>query len=70
MIQGQGRLQREFFRYYGYADSEINDELRRRRLMTLTMLYEWSDLRRYAIRLRPEAVNYSLSELERAIWSF
>lgn len=69
MIQGQGNLQREFFRAFGYADSEINDELRKR-LMLLTMFYEYSDLRRYAIRLRPEAVNYSLDELERAIWNF
>ncbi len=69
MIQGQGDLQREFFRAYGYLDSEINDEFRKR-LMLLTMFYEWSDLRRYAIRLRPEAVDYSLLELEKAIWNF
>ncbi len=69
MIQGQGNLQREFFRAFGYADSEINDELRKR-LMLLTMFYEYSDLRRYATRLRPEAVDYSLDELERAIWDF
>jgi hygromycin-B 7''-O-kinase len=69
MIQGQGNLQREFFRAYGYTNSEINDELRKR-LMLLTMFYECSDLRRYAIRLRPEAVDYSLLELEQAIWNF
>jgi aminoglycoside phosphotransferase len=69
MIQGQGDLQREFFRFYGYDDSEINENLRKR-LMLLTMFYEWSDLRRYAIRLRPEAVDYSLLELEKAIWNF
>ncbi len=69
MIQGQGDLQREFFRAYGYADSEIDEGLRKR-LMLLTMFYECSDLRRYAVRLRPEAVDYSLLELERAIWSF
>lgn len=69
MIQGQGNLQREFFRLFGYADSQI-DETLRKRLMLLTMFYEWSDLRRYAIRLRPEAVDYSLDELERAIWNF
>ena len=69
MIQGQGNLQREFFRAYGYADSEINEQLRKR-LMLLTMFYECSDLRRYAIRLRPEAVDYSLLELEQAIWNF
>lgn len=69
MIQGQGELQREFFRAYGYADDEINEELRKRQML-LTMFYECSDLRRYAIRLRPEAVEYSLLELERAIWNF
>lgn len=69
MIQGQGALQREFFRAYGYAEGEINEELRKR-LMLLTMFYEYSDLRRYAIRLRPAAIDYSLDELERAIWNF
>lgn len=69
MIQGQGELQREFFRAYGYADSDINEELRRR-LMLLTILYECSSLKKYALRLKPEAVNYSLNELERAIWNF
>jgi len=69
MIQGQGSLQREFFRAFGYAENEISDELRTR-LMLLTMFYECSDLRRYAVRLRPEAVDYSLLELERAIWNF
>jgi hypothetical protein len=69
MIQGQGNLQREFFRAFGYSDSEINEEMRKR-LMLLTMFYEWSDLRRYAIRLHPDAVEYSLLELERAIWNF
>lgn len=69
MIQGQGDVQREFFRFFDYTDSEIDDTMRRR-LMLLTCFYEWSDLRRYAIRLRPEAVDYSLEELEKAIWSF
>jgi Ser/Thr protein kinase RdoA (MazF antagonist) len=69
MIQGQGELQREFFRAYGYADSEMDEELRRR-LMLLTILYECSNLKKYALRLRPEAVNYTLEELERAIWNF
>lgn len=69
IIQGQGNLQREFFRSYGYADSDL-DETFRRRLMMLTMLYETSDLRRYALRLNPEAVDYSLDELEKGIWSF
>jgi aminoglycoside phosphotransferase (APT) family kinase protein len=69
MIQGQGDLQREFFRFFDYPDAEINETMRRR-LMLLTCFYEWSDLRRYAIRLRPEAVKYSLGELEQAIWNF
>jgi hygromycin-B 7''-O-kinase len=69
MIQGQGELQREFFRAYGYKDREIDAELRRR-LMLMTILYECADLRRYALRLKPEAVNFTLDELERAIWSF
>ncbi|HLM00550.1 MAG TPA: aminoglycoside phosphotransferase family protein [Pyrinomonadaceae bacterium] len=69
MIQGQGELQREFFRAYGYGDGEIN-EILRRRLMLLTVLYECSNLRKYALRLRPEAVDLSLDELERAIWNF
>ena len=69
MFQGQGDLQREFFRRYGYADADINEEMRRR-MMMLTILYEFSSLRRYAERLSPEAMNLSLEELERAIWSF
>jgi len=69
MIQGQGELQREFFRAYGYKEKDINETLRRR-LMLLTILYDCSDLRRYALRLKPEAVDYTLDELERAIWTF
>ena len=69
MIQGERVLQREFLRAYGYADSDLNENMRTR-LMMLTLLYETSDLRRYALRLRPEAVDYTLDELERAIWSF
>jgi len=69
MLQGERNLQREFFRAYGYADADL-DAAMRRRLMMLTMLYETSDLRRYAMRLRPDAVDLSLDELERAIWSF
>ena len=69
MVQGQDELQREFFRAYGYRDDEIDLNLRRR-LMLLTLLYECSSLKRYALRLRPDAVNLSLKELERAIWNF
>lgn len=69
MIQGQRDVQREFFKAYGYADSELDEDFRRR-LMMLTMLYETSDLRRYAVRLKPEAVDYTLETLEKSIWSF
>ncbi len=69
IIQGERDLQREFFRAYGYSDADMNEEMRRR-LMMLTMLYETSDLRRYATRLRPDAVDLDLYQLEKAIWSF
>lgn len=69
MIQGQGEIQREFLLAYGYKADEINVELRRR-LMLLTILYEQSNLRKYALRLRPEAIRYTLDELEKNIWSF
>jgi aminoglycoside phosphotransferase (APT) family kinase protein len=69
MIQGQGDLQREFFQAYGYAESEINIDLRRR-MMLLTIIYEHSSLRRYAERLGPGAQSLTLDELERAIWNF
>ena len=69
MIQGQGNLQREFFKSYGYSESDL-DESFRKRLMLMTILYECSDLRRYALRLKPEAVNFSLDKLEKGIWSF
>jgi hygromycin-B 7''-O-kinase len=69
MMQGQTEIQREFFKSYGYTESEL-DETMRKRMMMLTMLYETSDLRRYALRLKPEAVDFSLEELEKGIWSF
>jgi aminoglycoside phosphotransferase len=69
IMQGQAEIQREFFKGYGYAENEL-DETFRKRLMMLTMLYETSDLRRYAIRLNPEAVEYSLEKLEKEIWNF
>jgi hypothetical protein len=69
MIQGQSKLQREFFKAYGYAESELDESLRKR-LMLLTILYECSDLRRYAMRLTPEAIDFSFEKLEKAIWSF
>lgn len=69
ILQGERDLQREFLRAYGYANAEMDEEMRRR-LMMLTMLYETADLRRYAMRLRPDAVELDLYDLERAIWSF
>lgn len=69
MLQGQGELQREFFRAYGYRDDEINDELRTR-MFLLTMLYEYSSLARYCARLGIDPMDYRLGELERAIWNF
>lgn len=69
MFQGQGEIQREFFTSYGYAKNDL-DEAMRKRLMMLTMLYETADLRRYAMRLKPEAVDFSLDKLEKGIWSF
>ena len=69
MIQGKRELQRAFFLAYGYREIDLDLNFRAR-LMTLTILYECSDLRRYALRLRPEAVNYTLAELEQAIWAF
>lgn len=69
MFQGQSEIQREFFKSYGYAENDLNERMRKR-LMMLTMLYETADLRRYALRLKPEAVEFSLDELEKQIWSF
>jgi hygromycin-B 7''-O-kinase len=69
MIQGQGDLQRELFRAYGYKESEINVDMRRR-LMLLTILYEHSSLRRYAERLERGSEMLTLEELEKAIWNF
>lgn len=69
MMQGQAEIQREFFLSYGYKESEL-DEFLRRRLMLLTILYECSNLQKYALRLKPEAVDFTLDELERAIWNF
>ena len=61
MVQGQGGLQREMFRAYGYADKDI-DETLRRRLMLLTVLYECSNLKKYALRLSPEAADYTFDQ--------
>lgn len=69
MVQGNRELQRVLFSAYGYPDAQIDQNLRAR-LMLLTILYECSDLRRYALRLKPEAADFTLDELERAIWAF
>jgi hygromycin-B 7''-O-kinase len=69
MTQGSSQLQRAFLLAYGYKESDLDLSLRAR-LMLLTVLYECSDLRKYAMRLTPEAVNFTLNELEAAIWTF
>jgi hygromycin-B 7''-O-kinase len=69
MVQGDGELQRALLLAYGYAEAELDVELRAR-LMLLTVLYECSDLCKYALRLAPEAIDLTLDELERAIWTF
>lgn len=69
MVQGRRELQREMLLAYGYSEAELDLHLRAR-LMLLTVLYECSDLRKYALRLAPEAVNLTLDELEAAIWTF
>ncbi len=69
MLQGDRELQRVFLLAYGYKESQLDLNLRAR-LMLLTVLYECSNLRKYALRLMPEAVNFTLDELEAAIWAF
>lgn len=69
MMQGRRELQRALLLAYGYDESELDLRLRQR-LMLLTVLYECSDLRKYALRLAPNAVHLSLAELETAIWKF
>lgn len=69
MVQGNRELQRAFLLAYGYQESQLDMSLRAR-LMLLTILYECSDLRKYALWLMPEAVNFTLDELEAAIWTF
>jgi hygromycin-B 7''-O-kinase len=69
MVQGSAELQRAMLLAYGYAEAELDMNLRAR-LMLLTILYECSDLRKYALRLAPEAVHLTLEELEAAIWRF
>jgi hygromycin-B 7''-O-kinase len=69
MVQGSRQLQRAILLAYGYKESELDLSLRAR-LMLLSVLYECSDLRKYAMRLTPEAVDFTLNELEAAIWTF
>jgi len=69
MLQGDGELQKELLLAYGYTAAELDIELRAR-LMLLTVLYECSDLRKYALRLAPAAIHLTLDELEQAIWTF
>ncbi|MDQ3821102.1 MAG: aminoglycoside phosphotransferase family protein, partial [Acidobacteriota bacterium] len=69
MVQGRTDEQRAMLTAYGYNEAQLDSDLRAR-LMLLTVLYECSDLRKYALRLRPDAVNLTLEELEAAIWTF
>ena len=69
MVQGDRALQRAMLRAYGYSAAQL-DETLRARLMLLMVLYECSDLRKYALRLAPEAADLTLAELETAIWTF
>lgn len=69
MVQGSRELQRAMLLSYGYTESQLDASLRAR-LMLLTILYECSDLRKYALRLAPEALSFTLEELEAAIWRF
>jgi hygromycin-B 7''-O-kinase len=69
MVQGDRELQRALLLAYGYTEGQLDLDLRAR-LMLLTILYECSDLRKYALRLDPAAVRLTLEELERAIWTF
>jgi hygromycin-B 7''-O-kinase len=69
MVQGRAEEQRALLLAYGYTEAELDLNLRAR-LMLLTILYECSDLRKYALRLTPAAVHLSLDELEAAIWRF
>ena len=69
MMQGCRQLQRAFLCAYGYKESELDLSLRAR-LMLLTVLYECSNLRKYAMRLTPDSVNFTLDELEASIWTF
>jgi hygromycin-B 7''-O-kinase len=69
MVQGKRELQRALLLAYGYEEARLDLHLRAR-LMLLTVLYECSDLRKYALRLAPEAIHLSLEKLEAAIWTF
>ncbi len=69
MLQGDCELQRALLLAYGYTEAQLDPELRAR-LMLLTILYECSDLRKYALRLAPEALLLTLDQLEKAIWAF
>lgn len=69
MVQGSRELQRAMLLAYGYREAELDLTLRAR-LMLLTVLYECSDLRKYALRLAPAAVHLTLDQLEAAIWTF
>ena len=62
MVQGDGELQKALLLAYGYTEAQLNLHLRAR-LMLLTVLYECSDLRKYALRLAPQAIYLTLDDL-------
>jgi len=68
-VQGDGELQRALLLAYGCAETQLALDLRAR-LMLLTILSECSDLRKYALRLAPDATKLTLDELERALRTF
>ena len=69
MVQGRREEQRAMLTAYGYSEAQLDPGLRAR-LMLLTVFYECSDIHKYALRLRPDAINLTLDELEKAIWTF
>lgn len=69
MCEGKPRLVRSLLRGYGFADHEINSDLKRR-LMTLYLLHRYcSPKNQIRIEAWPQRA-HSLKELESLIWNF
>ncbi len=64
ITQGSSKLFREFLLSYGYADSELTDELRRRIMMWL-LLHRYSNLNWFLTRIPADVCFTKLEELER-----